>query len=60
MSKPLVDPQQVDAEDLKNKFGDTADVYAKTRAEAAKLAGEDDDAQQWDDVADTLDEDDAA
>ena len=45
---------QVDAEKLKNKFGDCSDIYAEERTEAAELAGENEEARHWEKVADSL------
>ena len=60
MSAAEPDPEDVDvaAKRLKNRFGESANVYAESRAEAAELAGEKDDAERWEQVADSLGEDD--
>lgn len=46
-----------DLEDVRDKYGDHAQHYAETRAEAAQTAGADDDADHWQAVADRLDKD---
>jgi hypothetical protein len=47
-------PAKADAEDIRDKYGQCSEFYAENRSEAAEIAGEEDDARHWDDVAETL------
>lgn len=49
-------PVERDADQVKDRYGDQAKLYAETRAEAAATAGVHEDVEHWETVAETLDE----
>ena len=59
MSNSMPDTKrvQLDAAQLKNRFGDCSDVYADNRAQAAKLAGDKEEASHWEEVAIAVEKD---
>ena len=45
---------KADAKEVEEKFGGCADVYARTRAEAAELAGDGPEARHWEKIANSV------